>query len=77
MQELRHPLTEGVYAALPGQTYPELIVRMARGETIEPHIGQYRARVTFSRYYWQLELDTDLKPTGRDIVAPPGPPRPR
>ena len=66
-----------MYAALPGQTYPELIVRMARAETIEPHIGQYRAGVTFSRYYWQLELDTDLKPTGRDIVAPPGPPRPR
>ncbi|HEY2160628.1 MAG TPA: ATP-grasp domain-containing protein [Solirubrobacteraceae bacterium] len=66
-----------MYAALPGHTYPELIVRMARGETIEPHLGQYRAGVTFSRYYWQLELDADLEPTGRDIVAPPGPPRPR
>jgi len=66
-----------MYAALPGRTYPELIVRMAAGERIEPHVGQYRAGVTFSRYYWQLELDGDLKPTGRDIVDPPGPPAPR
>ena len=66
-----------MYAALPGQTYPELIVRMARGERIEPHVGQFRSGVTFSRYYWQLELDEQLQPTGRDIVEPPGPPRPR
>jgi carbamoyl-phosphate synthase large subunit len=66
-----------VYASLPGQTYPELIVRMARGETIEPHVGQFRSGITFSRYYWQLELDEQLRPTGRDIVEPPGPPRPR
>jgi carbamoyl-phosphate synthase large subunit len=65
-----------MYAALPGRTYPELIVRMARGERIEPHIGEFNAGVTFSRYYWQLELDRDLQPTGRDIVSPPGPPRP-
>jgi carbamoyl-phosphate synthase large subunit len=66
-----------MYAALPGQTYPELIVRMARGEEIEPHVGQFRAGITFTRYYWQLELDERLDPTGRDIVEPPGPPRPR
>jgi carbamoyl-phosphate synthase large subunit len=66
-----------MYAALPGRTYPELIVRMAGGERIEPHVGEYRAGVTFTRYYWQLELDGDLKPTGRDIVEPPGPPAPR
>jgi carbamoyl-phosphate synthase large subunit len=66
-----------MYAALPGRTYPELIVRLAAGERIEPHVGQYRAGVTFTRYYWQLELDGDLSPTGRDIVSPPGPPRPR
>jgi carbamoyl-phosphate synthase large subunit len=65
-----------MYAALPGRTYPELIVRMARGETIEPHVGEYRAGVTFSRYYWQLELDEQLAPTGRDIIDPPGPPPP-
>jgi carbamoyl-phosphate synthase large subunit len=66
-----------MYAALAGRTYPELIVRMARGETIEPHVGQYRAGITFTRYYWQLELDEALDPTGRDIVDPPGPPPPQ
>jgi carbamoyl-phosphate synthase large subunit len=66
-----------LYAALPGQTYPELIVRLARGERVEPHLGDYRAGVTFTRYYWQLELDEQLRPTGRDVVNPPGPPAPR
>ncbi len=64
-----------MYAALPGRTYPELIVRMARGEEIEPHVGEFRAGVTFTRYYWQLELDERFEPTGRDIIEPPGPPR--
>jgi len=64
-----------VYAALPGRTYPELIVRMAAGERVEPHVGEFRAGMTFTRYYWQLELDEQLEPTGRDIVAadPPTP----
>jgi carbamoyl-phosphate synthase large subunit len=66
-----------MYAALPGRTYPELIVRMARGEEIEPHVGEFRAGITFTRYYWQLALDEELRPTGRDIVDPPGPPAPR
>jgi carbamoyl-phosphate synthase large subunit len=65
-----------MYAALPGRTYPELIVRMACGEAVEPHVGEFRAGVTFTRYYWQLELDSQLEPTGRDIVDPPGPPAP-
>jgi carbamoyl-phosphate synthase large subunit len=66
-----------MYAALPGRTYPELIVAMARGERIEPHVGDFRAGVTFTRYFWQLELDESLRPTGHDIVDPPGPPPPR
>jgi carbamoyl-phosphate synthase large subunit len=66
-----------MYAALPGRTYPELIVRMAGGEEVEPHVGEFRSGVTFTRYFWQLELDEHLKPTGRDIIDPPGPPRPR
>ena len=66
-----------MYAALPGRTYPELIVRMASGEEIEPHVGEFRAGITFTRYYWQLELDEELRATGRDIVDPPGPPAPR
>jgi carbamoyl-phosphate synthase large subunit len=64
------------YAALPGRTYPELIAAMAAGETIAPHVGEFRAGMTFTRYYWQLELDEQLAPTGRDIV-PGGPPPPR
>ena len=66
-----------MYAALAGRTYPELIVRMARGESVEPHVGEFRSGMTFTRYYWQLELDTELHATGRDIVTPPGPPPPR
>jgi carbamoyl-phosphate synthase large subunit len=64
------------YAALPGRTYPELIVRLAAGETVAPHVGEFRAGCTFTRYYWQLELDEQLRPTGREIV-PGGPPAPR
>jgi carbamoyl-phosphate synthase large subunit len=65
-----------MYAALEGRTYPELIVAMASGERVEPHVGEYRRGITFTRYYWQLELDQHHNPTGRDIV-PGGPPPPR
>ncbi len=63
-------------AAHAGRSYPELIVRMARGEPLEPHVGEYRRGVTFTRYYWQLELDERLRPTGNDIL-PGGHPPPR
>jgi carbamoyl-phosphate synthase large subunit len=66
-----------MYAARPGRTYPELIVRIARGERVDPHVGDFNAGVTFTRYYWQLELDEQMQPTGRDIVDPPGPRSPR
>jgi carbamoyl-phosphate synthase large subunit len=66
-----------MYAAHPGRTYPELIVRMAGGERVKPHVGEYRAGLTFTRYYWQLELDESMQPTGRDIIEPPGPRSPR
>jgi carbamoyl-phosphate synthase large subunit len=65
-----------VYAALPGRTYPELIVRLAAGDQVEPHVGEFRAGITFTRYYWQLELDEHLQPSGREIV-PGGPAAPR
>jgi carbamoyl-phosphate synthase large subunit len=39
-----------MYAALPGRTYPELIVRMAAGERIEPHVGEFRDGVPFTRW---------------------------
>ena len=63
------------FAALPGRTYPQLIVRLAAGERIEPHVGEFTAPLSFTRYYWQLELDADLRPTRREIV-PGGPPPP-
>src|ERR1039458_6446972 len=65
-----------VYGALPGRTYPELILALAAGDPVAPHVGEFRAGMTFTRYYWQLELDEHLQPTGRDIV-PGGPPAPR
>jgi len=65
-----------VFAALPGRTYPELIVAMAAGERPAAHVGEFNFGMTFTRYYWQLELDEQLVPTGRDIV-PGGPPPPR
>jgi carbamoyl-phosphate synthase large subunit len=68
-----------VYAALPGRSYPELIVALAAGESVKPHVGEFRAGMTFTRFYWQLELDDvdggQLTPTGREIV-PGGPPAP-
>jgi carbamoyl-phosphate synthase large subunit len=63
-----------IYAALPGRTYPELIVKLAAGETVPPHVGEFNAGMTFTRYYSQLELDERLRPTGRDI-APAAQPR--
>jgi carbamoyl-phosphate synthase large subunit len=65
-----------MYAARPGRTYPELIVRMASGERIEPHVGEFDAGMTFTRWFWQIELDEQHEPTGRDIVAD-GPRDPR
>jgi carbamoyl-phosphate synthase large subunit len=65
-----------MYAARPGRTYPELIVRLAAGERIDPHVGDFVAGNTFTRWYWQIELDEQMQPTGRDIVTG-GPPPPR
>jgi carbamoyl-phosphate synthase large subunit len=64
------------YAALPARSYPELIVALASGQTVAPHVGEFDAGMTFIRYYWQLELDSRMRPTGREIV-PGGPPPPR
>ncbi len=64
------------YAALPGRTYPELILALASGQQVAPHVGEFEEGVTFTRYYWQLELDPQMRPTGREIV-PGGPCSPR
>src|SRR6202043_2319998 len=45
------------------------------GESVEPHVGEFRDGITFTRYYWQLELDAQMRPTGREIV-PGGPTAP-
>jgi len=58
-----------MYAALPGRTYPELIARMAAGERVEPHVGEYRSGHYFTRFYEQLELDAERRPTGRPMLA--------
>jgi carbamoyl-phosphate synthase large subunit len=65
-----------MYAARPGRTYPELIVRLAAGERVEPHVGDFTAGHSFTRYFWHLELDGRFEPTGRDFVDG-GPRRPR
>jgi carbamoyl-phosphate synthase large subunit len=66
-----------MYAARAGQGYPELIVRMAQGVDVAPHVGDFLAGRTFTRFFWQLELDEELRPTGRDIVASGRPRTPR
>lgn len=58
-----------MYAALPGRTYPELIARMAAGERVAPHVGDYRRGLHFTRFYAQLELDAELRPTGRPMLG--------
>ncbi len=62
-----------------GGNYPELILRMAHGEKIEPHVGEFEPGRWFSRYFWHIELeerDGRLQPTARDFVHN-GPPEPR
>jgi carbamoyl-phosphate synthase large subunit len=50
---------------------------MALGERVEPHVGDFLAGRTFTRYFWQIELDEAMRPTGRDIVADGRPRAPR
>ena len=42
-----------------GSRYPELVLRIASGEHIEPHVGRFTAGVTMTRYY-----DTVILPEG-------------
>lgn len=63
-----------------GGSYPELIVRMAAGERLEPRVGDFTEGVWFTRYFWHLELaqrGDGLEPTGRDFIeGGPPPPQP-
>jgi len=42
-----------------GSRYPELALRIAAGERVEPHVGAFTAGVTMTRYY-----DTVILPQG-------------
>jgi len=45
-----------------GSRYPELVLRLAAGETIEPHVGRFTAGVVMTRFYDAVTLEP----------APPG-----
>jgi carbamoyl-phosphate synthase large subunit len=49
-----------------GSRYPELVLRIAAGEHIEPHVGRFTAGVTMTRYY-----DTVILPDGLQTRARP------
>ncbi len=34
---------------------------LAAGERVDPHVGVFNEGMTFTRYYWQLELDGALR----------------
>ena len=64
-----------MYAAHPGPQLPRADrAAWRRASAIEPHVGEFLAGRTFTRFFWQIELDEELQPTGRDIV--PGRPAP-
>jgi len=66
-----------MYAALPGRTYPELIRRMAAGETVEPHVGEYRAGLTFHPLLLAARARREHEPDRPRHRRAPGPPAPR
>src|SRR3954451_13601055 len=66
-----------MYAARPGRTYPELIVALANGEAVEPHVGDFEAGTTFTRYFGRRQRDAEPEPPGRDSGARSAPLPPR
>ena len=40
-----------------GSRYPELVLRLVDGETVEPHVGRFTPGVTMSRFYDTLILE--------------------
>jgi carbamoyl-phosphate synthase large subunit len=50
-----------------GSRYPELVLRIAAGERVEPHVGSFTPGITMTRYY-----DSIIIPPVRE--ASPGPP---
>ena len=67
-----------MYAALPGRTYPELIVADGARRADRAARRRVPRRASRSRATSGSSSSTsELRPTGRDIVSPPGPPPPR
>ena len=56
-----------LYAARRGRSDPGLYGGSAGGARSEPYVGDFRAGVTVTRYFGQLELDEQMRPTGREI----------
>jgi carbamoyl-phosphate synthase large subunit len=48
-----------------GSRYPELVLRIASGERVEPHVGAFTPGVTMTRYY-----DTVILPEGGPAASP-------
>jgi len=48
-----------------GSRYPELVLRIAAGEHIEPHVGRFTAGVTMTRYYDTVILADGLQTGAR------------
>jgi carbamoyl-phosphate synthase large subunit len=51
-----------------GSRYPELVLRLACGERIEPHVGSFTAGVTMTRYY-----DSVILPAGETAATATAP----
>ena len=52
-----------------GSRYPELVLRMALGERIEPHVGRFQAGVAMTRYFDAVTL-ADPPAGTRDLSRP-------
>ena len=50
-----------------GSRYPELILRMACGERVEPHVGRFTPGITMTRFY-----DSVILPEDAGAAAPGG-----
>ena len=58
-----------------GSGYPELALRLANGEPLEPRLGEFREGVVMTRFFSQLILegaDGTLEPAGERAEAVPG-----
>jgi carbamoyl-phosphate synthase large subunit len=58
-----------------GGNYPGLMLALAAGEVVEPHLGRFRAGVSMARFFHQITLEPGpdgLEPTlGELLLGPP------